>query len=167
MGAAATHSTLAQSEQRFARLRSILFWIFLLSTLGAGTELYLTQHTEDVWQWVPLVALGIGVLTALIAGVYPRRRTLWLHRWVLLGFIVCGGLGLYRHYLGNVEWVLEGADPPPEGFELFWEAMNRKNPPGLAPAVMAQLGLLGLAYTYRHPRLRQHLAQGLIEENPS
>jgi hypothetical protein len=29
--------------------------------------------------------------------------------------------------------------------------VTAKAPPALAPAVMAQLGFLGLLYTYRHP----------------
>jgi hypothetical protein len=40
-----------------------------------------------------------------------------------------------------------------KGLELFWEAMKGATP-SLAPGVMAQLGLLGLACTYRHPLLR-------------
>ena len=162
----ATTQTLAASEQGFARLRHALFWLFLFSSLGIGAELYLTDHTEGFWQWVPLATLGVGVLSALVTGVAPRRRTLWVHRIVMLGFIVCGGLGLQKHYLGNLEWIQE-LDPDAEGLDLFWQAMSRTPPPGLAPAVMAQLGLLGLAATYRHPRLRPHLAQGLTEENPS
>jgi len=39
-----------------------------------------------------------------------------------------------------------------EGFELFKESMMGATP-ALAPGMMAHLGLLGLALTYRHPLL--------------
>jgi hypothetical protein len=39
------------------------------------------------------------------------------------------------------------------GFELFRDAMMGATP-ALAPGSMTQLGLLGLIYAYRHPRLQ-------------
>jgi hypothetical protein len=39
------------------------------------------------------------------------------------------------------------------GWQLFWQAIRSKTPPALAPGVMIQLGLIGLAYTYRDPAL--------------
>ncbi len=35
--------------------------------------------------------------------------------------------------------------------------MAAKTPPALAPGSMAQLGLIGLAYTYRHPDIAGRL----------
>jgi hypothetical protein len=32
------------------------------------------------------------------------------------------------------------------------KAIHSKAPPALAPAAMIQMGLLGLLYTYKHPR---------------
>jgi hypothetical protein len=42
--------------------------------------------------------------------------------------------------------------PSRSGFELFREAMMGATP-ALAPGSMIQIALIGLAYSYRHPRL--------------
>jgi hypothetical protein len=43
-------------------------------------------------------------------------------------------------------------NPALAGFELVRESLSGATP-ALAPGTMIQLGLIGLAYTYRHPRL--------------
>jgi hypothetical protein len=57
---------------------------------------------------------------------------------------------MYFHYIANVEFQRE-VDPSIGGTALFWKAMGAKTPPALAPGSMLQLGLIGLAYAYRHP----------------
>jgi hypothetical protein len=68
--------------------------------------------------------------------------------------IVGGALGVVMHYQGNVEFQRE-VDPTLHGWPLFAKAIRAKAPPALAPGSMAQLGLLGLVYTYRHPALKR------------
>jgi hypothetical protein len=74
-------------------------------------------------------------------------------------FVVAGALGIYYHYAANVEFQRE-VDPSLVGTALFWKAMAAKAPPALAPGSMAQLGLIGLAYTFRHPARRSHRSPG-------
>ena len=50
-------------------------------------------------------------------------------------------------------------DPALSGMALFQKAILAKAPPALAPGAMTQLGLIGLAYTFRHP------AMGSREDN--
>lgn len=66
----------------------------------------------------------------------------------MAGFVVTGVAGLYFHYAGNVEFTLE-RDSTLSGAGLVWKAL-RGATPVLAPGALAQLGLLGLAYTYTH-----------------
>jgi hypothetical protein len=40
------------------------------------------------------------------------------------------------------------------GLALYQKAILAKSPPALAPGAMIQLGLIGLAYTFRHPALQ-------------
>jgi hypothetical protein len=68
----------------------------------------------------------------------------------MLLFVISGFAGLFLHYQGNVEFELE-MYPSLKGLELFRKAIKGTTPPTLAPGTMIQLGLLGLAYTYRHP----------------
>ena len=48
------------------------------------------------------------------------------------------------------------------GLELVWEALKGATP-ALAPGAMAQLGLVGLAFAYRHPLLSGPADPGSLE----
>jgi hypothetical protein len=61
-------------------------------------------------------------------------------------------LGVYFHYLGNLEFQME-MDASQKGWELLKKVLEAKTPPALAPGTLSQFGLLGLLYTYRHPSL--------------
>ena len=128
------------------RLRTFLAATFVLGVLGSGTELWLIDHTEDRWQWVPLILMAIGILTLTLHLAIKRtwsRRTFGA---VMLGFIGGGFWGLWLHYQGNVEFERE-VFPSLRGFELFWEAI-RGATPALAPGTMVLLGLIGIAFVY-------------------
>jgi hypothetical protein len=65
--------------------------------------------------------------------------------------VAAGVAGLVLHAKGNLEWALE-RDESLRGWPLIWKIL-RGATPLLAPGAMAQLGLLGLVFTYRHPAL--------------
>jgi len=136
-------------------LRKILFAILVLGMAGSGAELVLLKHTEDVWQWIPLVLLAAGLITCAWHGVSGGASATRLVRWLMIGFIIGGGLGVYFHYQGLAEFKLE-SNPSLAGWDLIWQAIGGKTPPLLAPGALIQLGLVGLAYTYPpSPRLRR------------
>ena len=66
--------------------------------------------------------------------------------------VLAGVVGVVQHYLGNAEFERE-SDPTLEGLTLFWTAV-RGATPALAPGAMAQLGVVGLLFAWRHPALR-------------
>lgn len=134
-------------------LRRLLLGLMLLGMLGLGAELLLLEHFEDVWQWVPLVALAAGFLLGLAVWMRPGRATLRAFRVLSAVFVAAGALGMYLHFDGNVEFERE-SDSGLRGLPLAWEAL-RGATPALAPGALAQLGLLGLALAYRHPALRR------------
>jgi hypothetical protein len=155
----------SDSADSFPLIRRLLFWLFLCSVVGTGTELVLLDHYDvepfetgewgemEWWKWAPLLVLTCGLVTALVAAFRPGRGTMYLFRGVLLLVIAAGFIGLYKHYVGNEEWELELA-PTLEGLELFGKTITGAFPT-LAPAAMMQLGVMGLAYTYRHPCLKR------------
>ncbi|HXG71119.1 MAG TPA: hypothetical protein VNJ04_10995 [Gemmatimonadaceae bacterium] len=116
-------------------------------------ELFFLDHTESLWQWLPLIALGIGIVSGLVVAISPRRSTIGLFRLLMLAFLVLGVLGVFLHYQGNVEFALE-RDPSLGGLPLVWKVL-RGATPALAPGTLAQLGLLGLVFSWRHPALRE------------
>ncbi len=134
-------------------IRGILLAIFLLGTLGTGTELFLIGHTESIWQWVPLLLILISLIVLVCHFVFRRAATVRVLQVTMILFIISGCVGILLHYQGKVAFKLE-TNPALGGLELFWEAIKGATvPPVLAPGMMIHMGLLGLAYTYRHPAL--------------
>ena len=66
-------------------------------------------------------------------------------------FIASGIVGLWFHCSGNMAFEIQ-MYPSMAGWELLRQTLSGATP-ALAPAVMVQLGLLGLIYAYRHPLL--------------
>ena len=79
----------------------------------------------------------------------------------MLGFLVSGVIGVWLHYKGNMEFEIEMV-PSLAGLELFLKASHGAFP-ALAPGTMIQLGLLGLAYTFRHPALGQSAGREVLK----
>ncbi len=144
---------------RLSGLRKILLAILALGMIGVLAELILLKHSEDVYQWIPLVLLGVGLPMLAWQSVRGGVLSLRLLRWLMCGFVAAGIAGVYFHFQGSAEFKLE-SQPKLAGMELFWAAIGAKAPPLLAPGSMVQLGLLGLAYTYKHPALKSLQRKG-------
>jgi hypothetical protein len=132
-----------------ASLRQLLLALVFIGIVGLEVELALLRHAESLTQWIPHLALIVGFLTTAAVYFRPGRRTLRGFQLVMLIFLVAGALGVYLHIQGNVEFALE-RDPSLSGTKLIWKAL-RGATPALAPGALAQLGLLGFLYTYKHP----------------
>jgi hypothetical protein len=133
-------------------IRAMLLMIFILGSVGSAAELLLLNHFESLLQWIPLLLI---LVSFVVLGWHAVRRTPASTRAIqgtMIAFIAAGFAGFYFHYQGSAEFKLE-SNPSLAGWRLFWEAIRGKAPPALAPGVMIQLGLIGLAYTYRHPAL--------------
>lgn len=140
------------SRQRLPSLRRLLLALLLLGLVVTGTDLILLEHFEDRWQLVPLILIGVG-LAVLGAHVIQRgSSSLRVLRITMVLYLLAGLTGLVLHHRGSSEFQLE-VNPGLGGFDLFWKTVKAKAPPALAPAAMLHLGLLGLAYGYRHPVL--------------
>jgi hypothetical protein len=143
-------------------LRTILLGILLLGMAGTSTELLLLKHSEDVTQLIPLILLGMGFAVVVWNAVRRSRSSLLSMQVLMVLFVGAGALGMFFHYRANVDFQLE-IEPALSGSNLWWKVLQAKTPPALAPGVMAQLGLIGLAYAYRHPAVARTHAD--IEEN--
>ena len=132
-------------------IRAFLLAILIIGLLGAGAELLLLEHTEDFWQWIPLMLIMLGIIV-LNWRIFARGpASLRVLQGTMILFVMSGFAGLFLHYQGNVEFELE-MYPSLKGLKLFGKALQGATPT-LAPGTMLVLGLLGLAYTYRHPAL--------------
>jgi hypothetical protein len=132
--------------------RRILLAILFLGIAGISLELLLLAHTEDIYQLIPLLLFGVAVVATGTVVRRPSGATVRLFRAVMLLFVISGIVGMYLHFQVNMEFQIE-MDPALSGWPLFQKAILAKTPPALAPGAMIQLGLIGLAYTFRHPAL--------------
>src|SRR5688500_522697 len=133
-----------------AGLRRILLAILIVGMAGAAAELLLLEHDEDFTQLIPLILIGAAFLALAWHARRHTRGSILLIQIVMVLFIASGALGVFFHYEANVEFQRE-IEPAIAGSTLLWAVLHAKTPPALAPGMMVQLGLIGLAYAYRHP----------------
>ena len=132
--------------------RRILLGILLLGVIGLSAELLLLKHTEDASQWIPLALNDLAVVMSAIVVFKPSNGTIRLFQLVMLLMIISGAVGVYLHLRANMEFQLE-MDATLSGWALLKKSVLAKSPPALAPGAMTHLGLIGLAYTFKHPAL--------------
>jgi hypothetical protein len=130
-------------------VRRFLLVILLVGMGGTAIELLLLKHDEGKLQLIPLVLLGLGLAVVVWHAVRPGRVSAGMVRTTMVALAAAGVAGVYLHYGANREFQLEG-DPSLSGRALLMKVLEAKVPPALAPGVMVQLGLIGLAYTYRY-----------------
>lgn len=135
-----------------AAARRILLAILILGVVGITVELLLLGHVEDFNQLIPLALAGATLMLSLVVSVKPTVATVRIFQVLMTLLIVSGAVGMYLHFQVNMEFQLE-MDPALKGMPLFRKAILAKAPPALAPGAMTQLGLIGLAYSFRHPAL--------------
>jgi hypothetical protein len=132
--------------------RRILLAILLLGVIGISAELLLLNHVEDASQWIPLALCAATVVLSAAVAFAPTTATIRAFQLLMVLLIISGALGIYLHYGATTAFQLE-MDPTLKGLALFKKAILAKAPPALAPGAMTQLGLIGLAYTFKHPAL--------------
>jgi uncharacterized membrane protein len=132
---------------RLGLLRRWILLILVLGLLGTVTELVLLEHYEQPLQFIPLLLI---VAAVSVLWWEFRRRDLASRRAtqiVMALFVLAGFVGFAAHFRGAAEYQLE-LNPDMSNWELLQKILHAKAPPLLAPGMMLQLGLLGLAYVF-------------------
>ncbi len=132
-------------------VRGALLIILAVGLIGLLAELLLIDHVEDPWQRLPIFLI---IASLIILSWHVAERSALSVRFLqgtMALCIVAGGLGLLLHFNGNIAFELE-MQPAASGWPLFREALKGATPT-LAPGAMVQVGLIGLAYAFRHPVL--------------
>jgi hypothetical protein len=122
-------------------LRRWVLGVLVLGLAGTMTELVLLEHYEQVLQFVPLL-----LIVAAVAAI----------AWQVMLFALAGFAGVAAHFRGSAEFQLD-LNPSMSAWELVEKVMRAKAPPLLAPGMMLQMGLLGLAYVYSDVRNRARI----------
>jgi hypothetical protein len=132
-------------------IRKILLWGLVAGSTGTLLELLLIGHDEMATQFAPLVLLVLGVLVGAATLIAPRTAIIRTLQVLMVSFVASGVIGIVLHYQGNEAFELE-MSPSRAGLSLVTKTLTGATPV-LAPGSMALLGLVGLAFTHRHPAL--------------
>src|SRR5438132_279243 len=133
-------------------IRRWLLAVLALGLVGTAVELVLLEHYETAAQWVPLISIALALAVLVWHRLKGDALSIRALQATMLLFLVAGLVGTGLHLRGAAEFQTE-IDPSQSRWEIFKKAMRSKAPPVLAPGLMVQLGLVGLAYAYRHPAL--------------
>ena len=125
-------------------------------------ELLLIGHDEMATQFAPLVLLALGLLVSVATLIVPRATLVRTLQLLMVFFVAAGVIGVVLHYQGNEAFELE-MSPSRAGLSLVTKTLTGATPV-LAPGSMSLLGLVGLAFTYRHPALGSQPVRGSKEE---
>ena len=130
----------------------LLTLLLLVGTAGTLVELLLLGHVEGWQQLVPVVLLAVGVAVTGWGLLAPGSVSLRAVRWLGVLYVASGLLGLWFHYVGNVEFEREMA-PDAAGWSLIKAALTGATP-ALAPGTMVWFGALALVIGWLDGRLR-------------
>lgn len=138
-------------------LRQLVLALVLFGIVGLEIELAFLRHADSFAKWIPHVCLLLGLVVTLAVYLSPRKPVLRSFQTIMVLYLLMGALGVYFHLRGNIEFAVE-RDPSLSGLKLLWKSL-RGATPALAPGALAQLGLIGLLYTYGHPALVTNAAE--------
>jgi MFS superfamily sulfate permease-like transporter len=133
------------------RLRQCVLAITTLALLVTPFELILVEHYNEPTMFIPFVLAGLALLAIVCAFVWPNKRTFRFLRVAMILLVVGSAVGVFFHLRGNLE-ISREVDSELRGWGLIWDVLAG-SAPALAPGLLAQAGLLGLLYTYKHPVL--------------
>jgi hypothetical protein len=136
------------------RLRLWILGVIVLGLVGTMTELILLEHDEQALQFVPLVLMVLGAVVLAWYAATKDTASLRSLQVVMGLFVLSGFAGMAAHFNGSAEYQLE-LNPDLSTFELLDKIVHAKAPPLLAPGMMMQMGLLGLAYAFTDIRYRR------------
>mgnify|MGYP001449177138 CR=1 FL=1 len=143
-------SDVSWGQSALPTVRRLLLALLSFGMAATGIDLLLLEHFEEPLMVAPLALVGVGLLVVGWHVARPSAANVRVLQAVMALFVVAGGVGVVLHYRGNMGFQLD-MNPDIGNWDLFSRVMRAKAPPALAPGAMAQLGLLGLIYAFRHP----------------
>ena len=133
----------SNTASRF-NVKQLIIAALLFMMVGTALELYLLGHYEDRLQLVPILCIGISIITLCLLFYRRTNWTIRLYKLVLGLTALSGVYGTFLHLQANYEFEVE-MKPTAKGWELFLESLSGALP-ALAPGSMIVLALIGYSY---------------------
>jgi predicted membrane channel-forming protein YqfA (hemolysin III family) len=127
-------------------LRRFALALCLLGVVTTPIELVLMHHYNDKDQIMPFIFLGLAAIGVAAAWLRPNARVLRGVRVLMVLVVLGSGIGVFEHLKANYRDATRGGT-----VSNLIELVLTGFAPLLAPGILAQVGLLGLAFTYKHP----------------
>ncbi|WP_411767001.1 hypothetical protein [Winogradskyella sp. A3E31] len=125
-------------------LKKVILFAFVIMALGTVLELYLLNHYEDKLQLIPILCIGLVILTAILLVFLRTPLVKGIFKFILVITALSGIYGSYLHLLANYEFELE-MTPTASNLDLLSESLSGALP-ALAPFSMIVLALIGYSY---------------------
>jgi hypothetical protein len=135
-------------------LRLWILGVLVLGLVGTVVELVLLSHYEQAVQLVPVVLIVLALIVLAWHVMGHSAASIRILMGLMVLFVLAGFAGFVAHFHGSAEFQLD-LEPSLSTWELLEKVMRAKAPPLLAPGMMMQLGLLGLAYVLSDKRYRR------------
>jgi hypothetical protein len=132
-------------------VRRILLITVVSAIVAVEIELLLLEHVKPIMQLIPVLLLAAALFAVVWYGFTRSRESVKTFQTVMILSIATGLLGIFVH-LGVSATDAVKKDKTLEGIPLIRAALTGVAPP-FAPAALIQIGLVGIAYTFRHPSL--------------
>jgi hypothetical protein len=133
------------------RLRQFVLLLAALAALLTPLELIFAKHYGEPLMLIPFVLVALTLLAILAVVLWPNANVFRFFQIVMVLLFVGSALGVFFHLRGNLE-VVQEVTPDLQGWNLLWKMLSGAAP-ALAPGLLAQVGLLGFLYTFKHPAL--------------
>jgi hypothetical protein len=134
-----------------AAIRKFLLATVIIALIGTEVELLLLAHVTPLLQLLPVFLIAVALVSLIWYAVARNGDSLRLFQGTMVACIASGLIGVVVHLAFSAAAETK-KDPSLSGMKLIRITLTGQAPP-LAPAVMIQIGLVGLAYTFRHPLL--------------
>ena len=125
-------------------LKKVILFALVIMSIGTALELYLLDHYEDKLQLIPILCIGLVIVTVILL-IYLRSKVMkGLFKFILVITALSGFYGSYLHLIANYEFEQE-MKPTASTMHLLSESLSGALP-ALAPFSMVVLALIGYSY---------------------
>jgi hypothetical protein len=145
-------------------LRTSLLAIAGISIFGIAAELLVERHWGSLVRYVPWICLAVMASAVYALARRPTRRVVQATRALALIVMAGAGLGIALHINENytaapLDFRYEDTWATMSEPERWWAALSKSVGPAptFAPAALAEVSLIVLVATRRHPALDTQL----------
>ena len=144
---------LSAESEILKTIRLILLITAILTMIGLEAELFLLGHFKALLQLAPVIVIAVGLGSIAWYGLARTGTTIRVFQVTMSLCIASGVIGMVFHLAFSASEARK-KQISLYGMRLIREALTGAAPP-LAPAALIQVGVIGLAYTFRHPALEE------------